>query len=131
LTRLKNDCKAHEDCLEGQRCLEGECLDDPPECGQPPLPDCAWGLEGDECEEGGGWIKCSALDPSTCWCECPSGDFGCPCWKSTHCRGHCRGDEENCIELQIGKCSFTQASAPLGCNCVVWQDQGFIVICAD
>jgi hypothetical protein len=129
-------CQSHQDCPEDQRCLDGECLTEPPPCGENPAPDCAWGIEDpDECHQARGRYECSHLDPSWCWCNCPTGQEGCPCWRASHCRGDCMAEEEilsgeECRALKMGVCS--RWTVNLGCWCVAdFISPGFEFICSD
>lgn len=126
----KPKCQNHDDCDEHERCIEGQCLSEPPPCGEDPPP-CGWNEETQVCE--GGWYVCSHFcpdDPDCCWCECPAGDSGCPCWTGGHCQGCCMGDENDCENTKIGTCYDRRVYMPLGCNCLYFEG-GFTWICAD
>jgi len=129
-------CKNHGDCPDDQRCFDGACLTDPPPCGEVVAPDCAWGLKDEEeCQAAGGWIACSHIGYDTCWCDCPTGQGGCPCWKSSHCRGECISEDEilssdECEALKMGVC--TGRTTNLGCWCRIWNmSGGFQSVCTD
>ena len=108
-------------CAEDERLVDGICRHEPKECGAlPPHPECHFG--DDECWAHGGRLRCSYLDPDTCWCECPSGDEGCPCWDQAHCQGACVVDPypSGCSadnEHLIGVCAPTTSWFRLGCWC--------------
>lgn len=128
-------CQSHQDCPEDERCLNGECLTEPPPCGENPAPGCAWGLEEEECRQNYGRYECSHIDYSWCWCNCQTGQAGCPCWKLSHCRGDCMSEEhtlsnEVCRALKMGVCS--EWTMNLGCHCIAdIYGPGFQVICSD
>jgi hypothetical protein len=128
-------CRSHYDCLGDQRCLDGECLAEPPPCGENPAPGCAWSLEEEECRQNYGRYECSHIDYSWCWCNCQTGQAGCPCWATIHCRGDCMSEEhtlsnEVCQALKMGVCS--EWTVNLGCYCIAdIYGPGFNIICSD
>ena len=120
------DCQSHEDCLQEARCLDCVCQSAPPTCGDPPPPDCEWGVPEQECGPSGGSWECGFA----CSCWCLAGDEGCPCWDSGHCQGACLADETDCAGRIVGSCSRLQGMVQLGCHCVLFEG-GFTWICAD
>jgi len=120
-------CTSHDDCDADSRCLYNVCYDVPLPCGKAPPKDCDRDLSHDECAQAGGNWTCYR----TCYCRCPSGDEGCPCWDGDHCQGACMGDDSshNCSEVVIGTCSQFQEEYKIGCHCVHHEGR-FVVLCA-
>ena len=125
----EHECCAHTDCAASQRCIDGQCLDEPPACGDA-APDCEWTRVEADCR--GAWV-CSHLDTQYCWCDCPTGDAGCPCWDASHCQGDCIAEQEDPHDGQcawLGQCSARTTN--LGCICVAEYDRsGLIEVCRD
>lgn len=128
-------CLSHSDCAEEERCINKRCHTDPPPCGEEVAPECHWGLEQEECHQKRGSWQCSYVVPDYCWCDCPTGQEGCPCWSAAHCQGDCmaEGDPmtfEECENTKMGTCSAR--STNLGCWCRTYYDRpGFNYICSD
>lgn len=130
-------CLSHSDCSEEERCIDNRCYTDPPPCGEEVAPECGWGREEEECYQKGGSWQCSYISPDFCWCDCPTGQGGCPCWSAAHCRGDCVIEEDGlsfdeCENQKIGVC--TARTTNLGCWCAIWffsGDDSFSYGCAD
>jgi hypothetical protein len=120
-------CAGQADCADEQRCFEGFCLDEPPQCGGLPPQDCRRDLRQEACILAGGSYECPSPNPGGCWCECLATDRSCPCWRASHCQGHCLGSLDACHPLQIGSCSRTLEDLPVGCFCLaaVFTDEPF------
>jgi|GEM_PF-2591520 len=74
--------------------------------------------------EGGNWVV------SHQYCDCPTGQGGCPCTRRSQCHGACLGDwDGECTQLQ-GQCTST--ALVLGCHCFFWDESGIPqAVCVD
>lgn len=122
----------HSPCKKNERFIDGRCRKDPKECGDPtPAPQCNFYLDATSCAETGGYYSI-AFD---WYCDCPTGDSGCPCWHADHCQGECIGDSstdpEACAKTDIGHCSDSRYE--VGCLCRLERSDPtrFWIWCAD
>ena len=113
-------CEAHdpEACAADERLIDGSCQSQPPACGEP-APECG------DCDAPGAIWRCSYFRPDVCWCECPSGDAGCPCWDESHCQGVCLNliNDGRCDEKTEGVCS-ERVVMKYSCQCEVQDGVG-------
>lgn len=65
------------------------------------------------------------------YCDCPTGQGGCPCNKKSQCHGMCMGDSStDCATQTQGHCS--EQSLVLGCQCIFWDESGSAqAVCVD
>lgn len=83
------------------------------------------------------WAACSvATTESAClaaggtwtlsfgsYCECPTGQGGCPCNKKSQCHGMCMADSSpDCTTQTQGHCS--ELTLVNGCQCFFWDETG-------
>jgi hypothetical protein len=118
-------------CAVDQRLLDGGCYADPPPCGNPPWEGCNRELGADDCARNGGVWQCEFWRPTYCFCNCPTGDGDCPCWKVEHCQGQCLGDDlQTCEEIEVGRCSgWLMGSGDCVCTLYPEYFDSFVVGC--
>jgi hypothetical protein len=105
-------------CQDDERIVDGRCQSKPASCGsQPTIPGCGWTQVPADCL--GAWT-CSYLDPTNCWCSCPTSDEGCPCWDDEHCEGTCVAPKEGpaCKDTYTGETGKgSRYGVVFGCSC--------------
>jgi len=92
---------------------------------------CEWGLEEDACKAAGGRITTGPF--GEVFCECPTGDGGCPCDSADDCVYLCLASNDyvtDCDNIKTGVCSDT--NAVFGCVCVLdFDGPGPGLVCFD
>ena len=116
----------------------------PAYCDDPTLPalfnTCQNSQDQESCNEAGGnWKKYNSCPPdiSCHYCDCKTGQKGCPCRSFKDCIGRCYSTKNrrpgadlwSCEGVEEGMCSMTALDA--GCYCTFTKDGSIEVWCAD
>jgi len=101
-------------------------------CGDPDklarFQECSQSADEASCKAAGGAWSTGPF--GEIFCDCPTGQGGCPCSSAEDCLGWCQVDDSNgCPEEGVGSC--TARSALFGCVCVYYPHTELGLVCID